>query len=217
MKTLSRICPTGFFRLTAFVVAFALQCAIFAPALAATTPAEAYIEQNVQHGLAILNDRNAAREQTDTKFRDFLESLTDIKRIALFTLGAAVKTAQPADIDAFVDAFRGYAAAVYQSQLSKYSGQSLVVTGSTERSPGEFIVRTKITEANGKITGDAPEVDFRVTSQNGNFIVLDASVSGVWLAVNERDQFSGFLAQHHNDVAALTSHIKEVTANLRAK
>jgi phospholipid transport system substrate-binding protein len=197
--------------------ALALLCASFVPALAATTPAEIYIAQNVQHGLSILNDRSAAPDQADMKFRDFLESLTDIKRIALFTLGPAGNTARPADIDAFVDAFHGYATAVYQSQLSKYSGQSLDVIGSTERAPGDFIVRTKVADANGRIAGDASEVDFRVGSENGNFIVLDASVSGVWLAVNERDQFSGFLAQHHYDIAALTAHIKEVTANMRTK
>ncbi len=45
--------------------------------------------------------------------------------------------------------------------------------------------------------------------------MLDVSVVGVWLAIEERDQFTAFLAQHNNSVPALTKHLNELTAKLR--
>jgi ABC-type transporter MlaC component len=46
--------------------------------------------------------------------------------------------------------------------------------------------------------------------------VVDASVMGVWLAIQERDQFTSFLAQHNNDVKALTADLLKRAANIRA-
>ena len=200
-----------------FLTIAAIFASLCAPFALAATPAETYLQQNIQKGLAILQDKGAAEAQTDLQFRGFLESLTDIKRVALFTLGPVSKTAAPADVDAFTAAFHDYIIAVYQSQLSHYTGEALIVTGSTEHAPGDFIVATKIGDASGKIANGAEEVDFRVEAVNGGFEVLDASVGGIWLATNERDQFMAFLARHNNDVAALTAHVKEVTSNMRAK
>lgn len=180
----------------------------------AANPAESYIQDNVQKGLAILNDKTLSANARQTQFQSFLESLTDIHRIAMFTLGAAAKTATPPDIAAFTDAFRSYAAAVYQQQLAHYSGQALKVTGSIERAPGDTIVQTQVQQPDGAATGD--EVDFRVEESGGKPMVIDASVAGVWLAIQERDQFTSFLAQHNNDVKALAADLTQRAANIRA-
>jgi phospholipid transport system substrate-binding protein len=182
----------------------------------AATPAESYIQDNVQKGLSILKDPALSRDDRRTQFQSFLESLTDIHRIALFTLGAAAKTAPAADVDAFTEAFRGYAAAVYQEQLAHYSGETLKVTGSIQRAPHDTIVQTVVLEPNGSRSANADEVDFRVMDTGGKLQVIDASVSGVWLALQERNQFTSFLAQHGNDVKALTADVEQRAANVRA-
>jgi len=180
----------------------------------AATPAETFIQDNVQKGLAILKDSSLSTDARRTQFQSFLESLTDIHRIAVFTLGAAAKSAPPADVDAFAEAFRGYAAAVYQDQLAHYSGQTLKVTGSIQRAPGDFVVQTVVLEPAGGQAGD--EVDFRVSDSGGKLQVIDASVAGVWLALQERDQFTAFLAQHNNDVKALAADLVSRAAAIRA-
>jgi phospholipid transport system substrate-binding protein len=205
------------------MIVIATMAAIFASlvapfAMAApATPAETFIQQNVQKGLAILNDKAVANAETSTKFRAFLESLTDIRRIALYTLGPAAKTAAPADVDAFVAAFQDYATAVYQSQLTRYSGESLVVTGSDQHAPGDFVVHTRIADAAGKIETNADAIDFRVVSSGDSFQILDASIGGIWIANNERAQFTAFMANNGNSVPALTAHVKDVTAKMQAK
>ena len=66
--------------------------------------------------------------------------------IALFTLGQYRRSAPPEDVEAFVNAFKNYAAAAYQSYFAKYTNQSLKVTGSTQRNPTDFIVQTQLVD-----------------------------------------------------------------------
>jgi len=106
--------------------------------------------------------------------------------------------------------------AVYESRLTQYSGQYLRVTGSSERNPGDFVVNTVLVDPNGKSNGQDPiEVDFRVVSDNGKMVVIDVSIVGVWLALEERDQFTSFLQQNGDNVGALISHLQALTAQLR--
>jgi phospholipid transport system substrate-binding protein len=196
------------------VRAFAvLAFAVAAAGAQAATPAEDYIQANIQRGLDILNDHAAPPEQRREQFRAFLESLTDFNRVALFTLGSAADTASDADKAAFETSFHNYAVAVYNSRLSHYDGQTLKVTGSTERAPGDFIVHCAMTDPSG---GDQTAIDFRVLENDGKFLLMDASVEGIWLSLEERAQFAGFLDNHTGDIHALIQHLDALTATLRA-
>jgi phospholipid transport system substrate-binding protein len=204
-------------RLGAIVMLLVFAAPVMAAASLPPSSAEAYVQTNVDKGLTILSNHRIPDDARRQQFRDFITGLTDIKRIAMFTLGNARRTASPSDVDAFVDAFRDYAVAVYESRLNAYAGQSLKVTGATERAPGDFIVTTVLVDPLGQAKNQEPiEVDFRVLNDNGHFVVIDASVVGVWLAIEERDQFSSFLAQNNNNVQALVSHLKELTTKLRS-
>ena len=115
-----------------------------------------------------------------------------------------------------MNAFRDYAVAVYESRLTSYSGQSLRVRGSVERTPDDYVVETVLVDPNGKTSGQDPiEVDFRVVSSDGKFVVIDASIAGVWLAIEERDQFTAFLQQNNGNVPALTTHLEDLAQQLR--
>lgn len=191
--------------------------AVTIPSRADTAGAENFVASNVQRGLTILNNHSIPEGERKREFRDFLTSLTDIRRIALFTLGAARRTATPQETDQFVEAFRNYAVAVYESRLSAYSGQTLRVTGETQHAPGDYIVTTVLVGPNGSADQTEPiDVDFRVINEDGRFVVLDLSIAGVWLALEERDQFSAFLEEHQYSVPALVSHLAALTERLRA-
>jgi phospholipid transport system substrate-binding protein len=181
-----------------------------APAAAATNPAEQYVADNIHKGLDILNNKGLSADQRSSQFEQFLLGLTDMKRIAVFTLGNYRRAASQADQDAFTAAFQSYAVAVYQSYFTKYAGQTLKVTGSTERAPGDFIVATALIDPNDK-SGQPPlEVDFRVRTDTGRPVVVDFSVAGIWLALEERDQFTAFLGQNGGNIRMLNSHLAEL-------
>lgn len=186
-----------------------------APAFANVPPAEAYVQSNVQVGLSLLNNRSMSTDQKREQFERFILGLTDMKRIANFTLGQYKRTASPQEQQAFAEAFQSYAIAVYQSYFAKYSGQTLKVMGSQERAPGDTIVTTVMIDPNDK-SGQPPlEVDFRVLGENGKYVVIDFSVSGIWLALEERDQFVAFLGQNNGSIPMLISHLKELAKTFK--
>jgi phospholipid transport system substrate-binding protein len=185
-----------------------------APAYAASA-AEDYVQNNINKGLDILNNKQISTDQRRSQFEGFLLSLTDMKRIADFTLGQYRRTASPADLAAFEGAFQNYATAVYQSYFSKYAGQSMKVTGSQARTPDDFIVVTQLIDPNDHSGQQPLEVDFRVRTDTGKPVVVDFSVAGIWLALNERDQFTSFLGQNNGNIPMLVSHLGELAKQFR--
>ncbi len=176
---------------------------------AAATPGETLIAGNIQTGLRILGNKQLNAADRKAQFQTFLLGVTDMRRIALFTLGSYAAKASDADKNEFAATFQIYAVAVYQSYLSRYSGQSLTVVRSTERAPGDEIVVTHLIDP-ANTTQVPLEVDFRIRSQDGKPQIVDFSVGGIWLALAERDDFAAVLAQNKGDVPALTARLKSV-------
>ncbi|MBL6854358.1 MAG: ABC transporter substrate-binding protein [Alphaproteobacteria bacterium] len=205
-----------FARRTVLAFALALTGAVMAaqPA-AAADGAETFVQTNVSKGLAILNDKSTGNDQRRVLFERFVLGLTDMRRIANFTLGQYKRTTSPADQELFAAAFQSYATAVYQSYFSKYSGQTLKVTGSQERAPGDTIVQTQMIDPNDHSGNQPLEVDFRVLNDGGRFVVIDFSVAGIWLAIEERDQFSSFLGQNNGDIKTLIKHLGDLAKSYR--
>jgi len=201
---------TAVARRAALALMVAVMGFIAMPAASAAAPAEAFVDTNVSKGLAILNNKSLSLDQRKAQFQTFILGLTDMHRIANFTLGVYRRSATPQDQDAFAAAFQNYAIAVYQSYFTKYSGQTLRVTGSQEKSPGDTIVTTQMVDPNDQSGQQPLEVDFRVLTDNGRFVVIDFSVAGIWLAIEERDQFSSFLGQNGGSIPTLISHLHEL-------
>jgi phospholipid transport system substrate-binding protein len=180
------------------------------PAEAATNPAEQFVADNIHKGLDILNNKSLSADQRRDQFEQFLLGLTDMKRIAAFTLGNYRRAANDADLAAFNAAFQNYAVAVYQSYFAKYTGQTLKVTGSTERSPTDFVVATVLIDPNDTSGRPPLEVDFRVRTDAGKPVVVDFSVANIWLSLEERDQFTAFLGQNNGNLKTLIGHLNDL-------
>ncbi|HYK81269.1 MAG TPA: ABC transporter substrate-binding protein [Micropepsaceae bacterium] len=182
---------------------------IFSPPVAfaaAASPAETFVQQNIDKGYAILN-ASLSDEQRRAQFRTFMLGLTDTRRIGMFTLGQYANGASKADLDKFTDAFIDYAVAVYESRLSKYKGQTLKVTGSSERAADDVVVNADVVNPNSS-NGQPFKVGFRVRkTADGRPIITDMQVEGVWLALSQRSDFTGFLQQHGGSLAALTENL----------
>jgi phospholipid transport system substrate-binding protein len=182
------------------------------PAAAAQSVAEAFVDVNIHKGLDILRDKKLSTVQRRDQFETLLLGLVDVRRIALFTLGQYRRTAPPEDIESFVGAFRNYAAAAYQSYFARYTDQVLKVTGSTERNPTDFIVQTQLIDPGSNQT--PAEVDFRVRTDTGKPVLVDVAYQGIWLSLEERDQFVAFLGQNNGNVRTLIAHLSELAVNL---
>jgi len=182
------------------------------PAAAAASPAESFVDDNIRKGLDILRDKKLNTVQRRDQFETLLLGLVDVRRIALFTLGQYRRSAPPDDVEAFVNAFRNYATAAYQSYFAKYTNQTLKVTGSTQRTPTDFIVQTLLVDANS--SQPPAEVDFRVRTDTGKPVLFDVAYQGIWLSLEQRDQFVAFLGQNNGNVRTLIAHLSELAVNL---
>jgi phospholipid transport system substrate-binding protein len=198
-------------RRTIIVSALALLGSYVSTAVYAAAPAETFISENIQKGLSILNNTSLTTSQRSAAFEELLLSMTDTKRIALFTLGQYANKASQADKDAFTATFESYSVAVYRSYLARYSGQTLRVAGSSARGPDDFIVTSHMIDPNDHSGNPPLEIDFRVRTDTGRPELTDLNVMGIWLTLSERDQFGSFLNAHDGNVAELTAHVRDVT------
>ena len=150
--------------------------------------------------------------QRRDQFEGLLLSLVDVRRIALFTLGQYRRSASPDDVEAFVAAFKNYATAEYQSYFSKYTNQTLKVMGSTEVKPTDFIVQTQLMDPSSN--QPPAEVDFRVRTDTGKPVLVDVAYQGIWLSLEQRDQFVSFLGQNNGNVRSLVTHLSDLAVNM---
>jgi phospholipid transport system substrate-binding protein len=179
---------------------------VTASATVAGPDAEAFTQRLIDRGIQIL--RNTADPGRKVKFRDFITQYADVRKTARFTLGNYARTAAPADVDTFVEAFKDYAVAIYETQLDKYKGESLKVVGSIDNKPGDYIVKTVVQGGSGS---DARRIDFRMSGSNGAYKFYDISVEGAWLGISQQEQFKSFLEQNRGSVPALTADLKART------
>ena len=198
--------------------AMLLAALLSAPALmvagpaAAANVAEGFVDENIHKGLDILRDKKLSTEQRRDQFETLLLGLVDVRRIGLFTLGQYRRTAPPEDVEAFLAAFKNYATAAYQSYFARYTNQILKVTGSTQRTPTDYIVQTSLIDPNS--SQQPSEVDFRVRTDTGKPVLVDVAYQGIWLSLEERDQFVAFLGQNNGNVRTLIAHLSELAVNL---
>jgi len=179
---------------------------MFALQAHAANPAEAFIEDSVRKGSAILDDNSLATSERDRKFRDFVLSITDMKRVALFTLGSYATSASEDAVAGFVAAFTDFSVALYRNGFRSYA-HGIRVTGSMIRADDDVIVNAEAPDQNGK--PEPMKISFRVRKDaRGRDVIVDVELSGTWLAISQRDEFASYLKLNGGDIAKLSGELK---------
>ncbi len=159
--------------------------------------------QNIQRGLALLNNKTLTPVQKRDQFEQFLTGLTDLKRIADFTAGPITAAAPaPPTCRAFEVAFQNYAVAVYQYYFSRYSGQTLEghrVPPSGQ--PTDYIVATQLVDP-AKPGPAAGSGAFRVRTDGARGRSVSRCLGGGGVAARRRASATGssspFAGQQNN-------------------
>jgi len=181
----------------------------------AQAPVETFVQQSVDRGIAILKDTSLDAAARRKQVGDLLGQVLDTRKMAIFMIGAAREQASAIDLDLYADAYKAFTLATYESQLDGYGGQTLKVTGSVERAPGDYIVDVALIDPATPNDPDPVPISFRVTDEGGGkFAVVDAGIAGIWLGLAQRADFGGYLSQHGNSIQALRTHLQELTAKL---
>jgi phospholipid transport system substrate-binding protein len=196
------------------LVSFAAPVSAAAPA----DPLQSFVQMNIDKVYVLLNNDALTQAERNNQFRTFMLSLMDSHRIGRFTLGPYANGASPADLAAFEKAFADYAVAVYQSRLGQFKGVKIRVTGSTQLAADDVVVSAELSGPNLPNPADPIRVGFRIRkADDGHPVITDMGVEGVWLALWERADFTGFLQQHGGSVAALTEHLQSEAQQIGAE
>ncbi|HSC19084.1 MAG TPA: ABC transporter substrate-binding protein [Rhizomicrobium sp.] len=181
----------------------------------AQAPVETFVQQSIDRGVAILKNTSLDAAARQKQVGELLGQVLDTRKMAIFMLGAAREKTSSADLDLYVDAYKAFTLATYESQLDGYGGQTLKVTGSIERAPGDYIVNVALLDPATPNDPSPVPISFRVADEgSGKFAVVDAGIAGIWLGLAQQADFSGYLSQHGNSVQALGTHLQEATAKL---
>ena len=186
--------------------------AIFA---VASTPAFAD-EAAEQFVSGILDEANAVFKAPDVATRNagietLVDKYVDMDRVARFALGQYARVATDEQMAVYKPLFRKYATSVYQTTLDPYSGESLEVTDSVDRSARDIIVNSKVVGAKPGSQYADLVVHWRVYRRaDGAQTIVDAGASGVWLAIEQQSTFKSVIANNGGGVKGIDALIADL-------
>lgn len=192
----------------ACAVAAFMAVALFGPAMAesADADAEKFVQELADQGLAILADGSAPLDQKKKAFGDLVVNNANVKEIGYFTLGQYRRTATPEQLAEFTDLYKQYTRNFYESRLGGFNGESMDVTGSLVRSDMDVIVTSQfVMDADSNIP-----VNWRLEKSAGNYIIRDLEIAGIWLALEQRSQFTSVIANNGGQFEALLVKMRDM-------
>lgn len=196
----------------AMVAAIVLSATLTAAPASADDAARAYTQTMIDNGFAILRDPRIDKAARVNRFTAYIVEHMDARKTALFTLGNFRRGAPDGVVEPFVAAFTAYSTAIYGAHLVDYAGATVRVTGDVPNKPGDVTVATV---AEGGPLREPLRIAFRLVAEGGAYKIVDVQVAGIWLSVEQRDQFASVLSQNRGDIASLTASLKDRTSRLR--
>lgn len=171
-------------------------------------------EQFMQRVLADANKamNQSSRDQQFAAIDQLVDDHVDMRRTGRFTLGQYARRMSDDQAKRFYPLFRDYATTIYQEILSEYTGEVLEVSGSIDRSAKDIIVNSKVAASN---TGDRfsdTVIQWRLYKNAQGYKVVDAGANNIWLAIEQRSQFTSVIANNgggSQGIDALINQLEE--------
>jgi phospholipid transport system substrate-binding protein len=176
--------------------------------------AEQFVQTQAQRVVSILNDKSRSDAEKVRVFRGIVDQIADVPRITNFVLGKYARTITPAQRQRFATVFREYAQNVYESRLGDYHGETVKVTGSVVRKPGDVVVNTTI--SGGKLSQPV-QASWRVLGSGSNWKVVDVQVAGIWLAITQQQDFVSTIDNAGGNVDVLIAQLEKSVQQQRQK
>jgi phospholipid transport system substrate-binding protein len=174
--------------------------------------AEQFVAVQAQRIVTVLDDHATGPADRTRAFRAIVDQIADVPRITTFVLGKYARTITPAQMQRFAPVFRAYEQNVYETQLSNFNGNSVKVTGSVVRKPGDVVVNTII---GGRGYKQPLAVSWRVLGGGGPWKVVDVQAGGVWLAITQQQDFVSTIDNNGGNIDALIAQLQQQSQQRR--
>ncbi len=205
--TFVRRCAAGALHIkNAFLFAtVAALISVASPAHATVDEAKAFVEDLANQTLAILQDENASPQERRQKFAKLFQEGADLERIGRFVLGRYANQMRAENrLQEYQALFREYVVNIYAARLGQYSGETFEIVGAEATSEKEAVVQSKIR------SGEADfRVNWRVLNSGQGYKVVDVQVEGIWMAIEQREQFTSFINNNNRQVSALIDYLRD--------
>jgi phospholipid transport system substrate-binding protein len=141
-------------------------------------------------------------------YRDFerlFARYADVPTISRFVLGPVARSASPAELAAFAEAFQGYIARKYGKRFRELIGGSITVRDA--RAVNSFYE----VRATADLRGQAPfAVSFMVSDRSGANKFFDLLIEGVSLIKTEQTEIGAMLDRRGGSIPRLTSDLRSL-------
>lgn len=174
--------------------------------------AEQFVQEQAQRVISVLASSQPSADKVRT-FRGIVDQIADVPKITRFVLGKYARTITPAQMQAFSTVFREYAQNVYETRLGDFHGETLKVTGSVVRQPGDVVVNTVV--VGGKVDRPLP-VAWRVLGSGSAWKVVDVQVGGIWLAITQQQDFVSTIDNNGGNIDVLIGQLQKQVEQQRA-
>jgi len=168
--------------------------------------AEQFVRDLSDRGLEILDDPDKPLEDKKKAFGNLVIDNANIEQIGYFTLGRYRRAATPEQLEEFTALFEQYTRNFYESRLGGFSGESMDVTGSVKRKDNDVIVTSNF------VMGPDSEisVNWRLEKTGSEYIIRDLEIAGIWLALEQRSQFTSVIANNGGKFDALLVKLRDM-------
>lgn len=184
--------------------------AVYAGLLLAGTPVLAFtVEQAralIDRAIGEVNATINSGKPEAAMLKDFegiFARYADVPTIARSALGPAARSASPAQMSAFTEAFRIYISRKYGRRFREFIGGQIEVTGAqTLKSYYEVLTVAKL-------RGKAPfDMRWHVSDRSGRQLFFNIIIEGVNMLAAERTEIGSMLDRRRGDINALIADLK---------
>lgn len=184
--------------------AFSIAPAMFSEPANAAAAAEQYVARVGKSILGVASG-GGSTSQKKSKFRSLMRSNAAISTIGVFSLGkykGKLKSSQRSEYFRLVESF---VAGLFIKYVKEFAGQRLEITGSKARGSKEILVSSKVHFSGGRAPLD---VRWRLIKSGGGFKIFDIRVLGIWLAIQQRTEFTSVMKKNNGNFGALLEYLR---------
>ncbi|AAV96947.1 ABC transporter substrate-binding protein [Ruegeria pomeroyi] len=193
--------PSKLFSRRSFVTTACAGLAALALPLPAVALTEARAASLVNEVVTEINRVIASGKSENAMIRDFEKLFVrygDVPIMARYALGPDARTASPAQLKSFTQAFQGYISRKYGKRFREFIGGEVTVKTARKIKAG-YEVKTSV-----KLQGQAPfDVTFLVSDKSGKDKFFNMFIEGVNLLLTERTEIGSMLDRRKGDLNAL--------------
>ncbi|WP_127902072.1 MlaC/ttg2D family ABC transporter substrate-binding protein [Solirhodobacter olei] len=160
----------------------------------------------VNHVVDAVNQIINSGESENKMFADFekvFATYADVPIIARSSLGIAARSASPAQMKAYTEAFQGYISRKYGRRFREFIGGKITVTGAKPLNSFYEVLST------AKLRGQQPfDLRWWVSDKSGRFLFFNMIIDGVNMLATERTEIGSMLDQEHGNIEKLIAKLK---------